>query len=157
MPTIWKLLQPLTLSHPVCVHVQLLQESLGSALFLGTNAQLTGSGFRPTKQDVFEFIKQCGNISSTDPEEVSGSSAQKQWKYTASVLILMSFPSWLTLRQHCGRTTRSGTVGTWAMGPCKCWLAWSRSKQSILEEDWALSAMSQLCWPNTANQGWICD
>uniref|UniRef100_A0A3B3WWM6 HTH OST-type domain-containing protein n=1 Tax=Poecilia mexicana TaxID=48701 RepID=A0A3B3WWM6_9TELE len=40
----------------------LLQESLGSALFLETNAQLTGSGFRPTKQDLFEFIKQCGNL-----------------------------------------------------------------------------------------------
>uniref|UniRef100_M3ZT74 Wu:fj29h11 n=1 Tax=Xiphophorus maculatus TaxID=8083 RepID=M3ZT74_XIPMA len=52
-------------------HIQLLQESLGSALFLGTNAQLTGSGFRPTKQDVFEFIKQCGNISSTDPDELA--------------------------------------------------------------------------------------
>ncbi|PWA21616.1 hypothetical protein CCH79_00003387 [Gambusia affinis] len=52
-------------------HIQLLQESLGSALFLGTNAQLTGTGFRPTKQDVFEFIKQCGNISSTDPDELA--------------------------------------------------------------------------------------
>ncbi|XP_054913525.1 uncharacterized protein wu:fj29h11 [Poeciliopsis prolifica] len=52
-------------------HIQLLQESLGSALFLGTNAELTGSGFRPTKQDVFEFIKQCGDISSTDPDELA--------------------------------------------------------------------------------------
>ncbi|XP_014916077.1 uncharacterized protein LOC106964848 isoform X1 [Poecilia latipinna] len=52
-------------------HIQLLQESLGSALFLETNAQLTGSGFRPTKQDLFEFIKQCGNISSTDPDDLA--------------------------------------------------------------------------------------
>uniref|UniRef100_A0A3Q2G8V1 Wu:fj29h11 n=1 Tax=Cyprinodon variegatus TaxID=28743 RepID=A0A3Q2G8V1_CYPVA len=40
-------------------HIQLLQEALGSALFLGTSVEVTGSGFRPSRQDVFEFIKQC--------------------------------------------------------------------------------------------------
>uniref|UniRef100_A0A1A8UKW3 HTH OST-type domain-containing protein n=1 Tax=Nothobranchius furzeri TaxID=105023 RepID=A0A1A8UKW3_NOTFU len=52
-------------------HIQLLKDTLGSALFLGNNTELTGSGFRPTRQDVFEFIKQCGNITSTDPDELS--------------------------------------------------------------------------------------
>ncbi|KAM4715626.1 uncharacterized protein FYW61_018477 isoform 2-T2 [Anableps anableps] len=52
-------------------HIQLLQETLGSALFLGANVQLTGSGFRPTRQDVFEFIKQCGNTSCSDPDELT--------------------------------------------------------------------------------------
>ncbi|XP_038160259.1 protein NO VEIN isoform X3 [Cyprinodon tularosa] len=52
-------------------HIQLLQEALGSALFLGTSVEVTGSGFRPSRQDVFEFIKQCGSISSTDPEELA--------------------------------------------------------------------------------------
>uniref|UniRef100_A0A1A7X528 HTH OST-type domain-containing protein n=2 Tax=Iconisemion striatum TaxID=60296 RepID=A0A1A7X528_9TELE len=52
-------------------HIQLLKDTLGSALFLGNNMELTGSGFRPTRQDVFEFIKQCGNVSSTDPDELS--------------------------------------------------------------------------------------
>ncbi|XP_047232938.1 protein NO VEIN isoform X2 [Girardinichthys multiradiatus] len=52
-------------------HIQLLQETLGSALFLRPNVELTGSGFRPTRQDVFEFIKQCGHISSTDPDELA--------------------------------------------------------------------------------------
>ncbi|MEQ2224045.1 hypothetical protein ILYODFUR_003396 [Ilyodon furcidens] len=52
-------------------HIQLLQETLGSALFLRPNVELTGSGFRPTRQDVFEFIKQCGHISSTDPNELA--------------------------------------------------------------------------------------
>ncbi|XP_041829730.1 protein NO VEIN isoform X2 [Melanotaenia boesemani] len=52
-------------------NIQLLQDSLGSALFLGSNMGLSGSGFRPTRQDVFEFIKQCGSISSTDPDELA--------------------------------------------------------------------------------------
>jgi len=55
--------------------VQLLQDTLGSALILGSNTELSGSGFRPTRQDVFEFIKQCGSITSTDPDEVSQLSA----------------------------------------------------------------------------------
>uniref|UniRef100_A0A3Q3H2C9 Wu:fj29h11 n=1 Tax=Labrus bergylta TaxID=56723 RepID=A0A3Q3H2C9_9LABR len=32
--------------------------------------ELSGSGFRPSRQDVFEFINQCGDITSTDPEEL---------------------------------------------------------------------------------------
>lgn len=52
--------------------VQLLQDTLGSALILSSSSmELGGSGFRPTRQDVFEFIKQCGDVSSTDPDEVS--------------------------------------------------------------------------------------
>ncbi|KAM7382188.1 hypothetical protein PAMA_012854 [Pampus argenteus] len=53
-------------------HIQLLQDALGSTLILGSgNMELGGSGFRPTRQDVFEFIKQCGNITSTNPDELS--------------------------------------------------------------------------------------
>lgn len=52
--------------------VQLLQDTLGSTLNLASGSMdIAGSGFRPTRQDVFEFIKQCGNITSTDPDEVS--------------------------------------------------------------------------------------
>lgn len=58
------------LFHSGCV--QLLQDTLGSTLILGGGSvELVGSGFRPTRQDVFEFIKQCGDITSTDPDEVS--------------------------------------------------------------------------------------
>uniref|UniRef100_A0A3Q3K307 HTH OST-type domain-containing protein n=1 Tax=Monopterus albus TaxID=43700 RepID=A0A3Q3K307_MONAL len=32
--------------------------------------ELAGSGFRPTRQDVFEFIKQCGDVTTTDPDEL---------------------------------------------------------------------------------------
>ncbi|XP_054457346.1 uncharacterized protein wu:fj29h11 [Anoplopoma fimbria] len=53
-------------------HVQLLQDTLGSTLLLGSGSmELAGSGFRPTRQDVFDFITQCGNIMSTDPDELS--------------------------------------------------------------------------------------
>ncbi|XP_072312808.1 uncharacterized protein [Eucyclogobius newberryi] len=54
-------------------HVQLLQECLGSALFLSSSsaAQLGDGGFKPTRQDVFEFIKQCGDLNHTDPEQLS--------------------------------------------------------------------------------------
>ncbi|XP_056285066.1 uncharacterized protein wu:fj29h11 isoform X2 [Pseudoliparis swirei] len=53
-------------------HVQLLQDTLGSTLLLGSGSmELAGSGFRPTRQDVFEFITQCGDIMSTDPDELS--------------------------------------------------------------------------------------
>ncbi|KAF0025078.1 hypothetical protein F2P81_021959 [Scophthalmus maximus] len=53
-------------------HIQLLQDTLGSTLILGTGSVAhVGSGFRPTKQDVFEFIKQCGDIPSTDPDELA--------------------------------------------------------------------------------------
>ncbi|XP_041818606.1 protein NO VEIN isoform X2 [Chelmon rostratus] len=51
---------------------QLLQETLGSTIILGSGImELAGSGFRPTRQDVFEFINQCGDITSTNPEELS--------------------------------------------------------------------------------------
>ncbi|XP_026170473.1 protein NO VEIN isoform X2 [Mastacembelus armatus] len=53
-------------------HSQLLQDTLGSALTLGSGImEHAGSGFRPTRQDVFEFIKQCGDITTTDPDELS--------------------------------------------------------------------------------------
>ncbi|XP_076616737.1 uncharacterized protein LOC143339417 isoform X1 [Chaetodon auriga] len=53
-------------------HSQLLQETLGSTIILGGGImELAGSGFRPTRQDVFEFINQCGDITSTDPDELS--------------------------------------------------------------------------------------
>ncbi|XP_036073145.1 protein NO VEIN isoform X3 [Oryzias melastigma] len=52
-------------------NIQLLQESLGSLLFLENNKNLSGCGFRPSKQDVFEFIQQCGNVASSDPNELS--------------------------------------------------------------------------------------
>ncbi|XP_018534128.2 uncharacterized protein wu:fj29h11 [Lates calcarifer] len=53
-------------------HNQLLQDTLGSTLILGSGSmEFTGSGFRPTKQDLFDFINQCGDISSADPDELS--------------------------------------------------------------------------------------
>ncbi|XP_041670873.1 protein NO VEIN isoform X2 [Cheilinus undulatus] len=53
-------------------NLQLLQDCLGSSLILSScSMELSGSGFRPSRQDVFEFINQCGDISSTDPEELS--------------------------------------------------------------------------------------
>nr|XP_020442679.1 uncharacterized protein LOC109952134 isoform X2 [Monopterus albus] len=52
-------------------HSQLLQDMLGSTLFLASGSmELAGSGFRPTRQDVFEFIKQCGDVTTTDPDEL---------------------------------------------------------------------------------------
>uniref|UniRef100_A0A3P9L2G3 Wu:fj29h11 n=1 Tax=Oryzias latipes TaxID=8090 RepID=A0A3P9L2G3_ORYLA len=50
-------------------NIQLLQESLGSLLFLEDNNNLAGCGFRPCKQDVFEFIQQCGKTTPSDPDE----------------------------------------------------------------------------------------
>ncbi|KAK0132689.1 hypothetical protein N1851_032434 [Merluccius polli] len=53
-------------------HVQLLQETVGGTVALGGGgggAELQGSsGFRPSRQDVFEFIKQCGAFTSTEPD-----------------------------------------------------------------------------------------
>lgn len=46
--------------------VQLLQDSLGSVVFLGA-----ADGGLATRQDLFEFIKQCGLKTPTDPDEVS--------------------------------------------------------------------------------------
>ncbi|XP_029311722.1 uncharacterized protein LOC115024372 isoform X2 [Cottoperca gobio] len=52
-------------------HIQLLQDTLGSTLILGSGSmELAGSGFGPTRQDVFEFITQCGDCDSTDPDEL---------------------------------------------------------------------------------------
>lgn len=57
--------------------MQLLQETLGPTIFLGGGiTELAGSGFRPTRQDVFEFINQCGDITFTNPDEVSDLKAQ---------------------------------------------------------------------------------
>nr|XP_040032429.1 protein NO VEIN isoform X2 [Gasterosteus aculeatus aculeatus] len=53
-------------------HMQLLQDTLGSALPLCSGSmEQAGSGIRPTRQDVFEFITQCGDIKSTNPDELS--------------------------------------------------------------------------------------
>uniref|UniRef100_A0A3B4B300 HTH OST-type domain-containing protein n=1 Tax=Periophthalmus magnuspinnatus TaxID=409849 RepID=A0A3B4B300_9GOBI len=35
------------------------------------SVQLGGASFRPTRQDLFEFIKQCGDLDQTDPEQLS--------------------------------------------------------------------------------------
>lgn len=52
--------------------VQLLLDTLGSTLILSSNnMEHDGGGFRPNKQDVFEFIKQCGNLTDIDPDAVS--------------------------------------------------------------------------------------
>lgn len=52
--------------------MQLLQDTLGSAVLLRSGIiELTGGGFRPSRQDVFEFINQCGDITSTEPDKVS--------------------------------------------------------------------------------------
>lgn len=60
------------LMSPACCNVQLLQDTLGSALPLCSGSmEQAGSGIRPTRQDVFEFITQCGDIKSTNPDEVS--------------------------------------------------------------------------------------
>ena len=53
-------------------YVQLLQDSVGTAVFLGGGTmEIAGIGVRPTRQDLFEFINQCGDITSNDPDDVS--------------------------------------------------------------------------------------
>ncbi|CAG5911609.1 unnamed protein product [Menidia menidia] len=52
-------------------HIQLLQDALGSVLFLGSNVERPGNSSRPSRQDVFEFIKQCGSVASTEPDDIS--------------------------------------------------------------------------------------
>ncbi|KAM8836563.1 uncharacterized protein AB9W97_002193 isoform 1-T8 [Spinachia spinachia] len=53
-------------------HIQLLQDTLGSTLPLCSGSmERAGSSIRPTRQDVFEFITQCGDIKSTNPDELS--------------------------------------------------------------------------------------
>lgn len=65
--------------------MQLLQDTLGSVVFLGS----VDGGFRPTRQDVFEFIKQCGIKTSTDPDEVSHSDGRAVRTADYSVVILI--------------------------------------------------------------------
>lgn len=60
----------------VCVKV--LQETVGGAVVVGSSSdgggqdwQGQGCGFRPNRQDVFEFIRQCGTKSANEPDGVS--------------------------------------------------------------------------------------
>ncbi|KAF3854058.1 hypothetical protein F7725_014746 [Dissostichus mawsoni] len=58
-------------------HIQLLQETLGSTLILGSSGMdLAGSGFRPSKQDMFEFISQS-HYRLRDSRELGYGSLQK--------------------------------------------------------------------------------
>ncbi|XP_029933405.1 protein NO VEIN isoform X2 [Myripristis murdjan] len=53
-------------------HIQLLQETVGGAVSLSnSNVEIHACGFRVSRQDVFEFIKQCGAITSTDTDGLS--------------------------------------------------------------------------------------
>ncbi|XP_077406198.1 uncharacterized protein LOC144038026 isoform X2 [Vanacampus margaritifer] len=53
-------------------HIQLLQDVLGSALILRSSGmKCERCFFRPTKQDIFEFIKQCGQNTSGGQDELS--------------------------------------------------------------------------------------
>ncbi|KAM3842547.1 uncharacterized protein ACN63O_022346, partial [Diretmus argenteus] len=52
-------------------HIQLLQETVGGSVSLSSSVELQGCGFRPSRQDVFEFIKQCGAITPTHPDGLS--------------------------------------------------------------------------------------
>ncbi|XP_061561757.1 uncharacterized protein wu:fj29h11 isoform X5 [Phycodurus eques] len=53
-------------------HIQLLQDVLGSTLVLRSwDVKCARSFFRPTKQDVFEFIKQCGKNTAGGQDELS--------------------------------------------------------------------------------------
>ncbi|XP_029383980.1 uncharacterized protein LOC115060244 isoform X2 [Echeneis naucrates] len=52
-------------------HSQMLQDTLGSTLIVSSSMGFLGGGFRPSRQDLFEFIKQCGDITSADPDEIS--------------------------------------------------------------------------------------
>ncbi|XP_049615652.1 uncharacterized protein wu:fj29h11 isoform X2 [Syngnathus scovelli] len=52
-------------------HIQLLQDVLGSTLILRSDGNVKRSFFRPTKQDIFEFIKQCGQNTSGGQDDLS--------------------------------------------------------------------------------------
>ncbi|XP_077359160.1 uncharacterized protein LOC144005104 isoform X2 [Festucalex cinctus] len=52
-------------------HIQLLEDALGSTLILRSGTKCARSFFRPTKQDIFEFIKQCGQNTSGGQDELS--------------------------------------------------------------------------------------
>ncbi|KAM6951488.1 uncharacterized protein FYW47_015000 [Aplochiton taeniatus] len=52
--------------------IQVLQETVGGAVSLSSGSvEGLGCGFRPSRQDVFEFIKQCGAVASPDPDALS--------------------------------------------------------------------------------------
>lgn len=51
----------------LCICVQILQDAAGGVVAIG-NQDIRANGFRPSQQDVYEFIKQCGE---TDPSRVS--------------------------------------------------------------------------------------
>ncbi|KAM9410935.1 uncharacterized protein ACWYII_025836 isoform 8-T9 [Salvelinus alpinus] len=57
---------------------QVLQETVGGAVVVGSSSggagqdwQGQGCGFRPNRQDVFEFIRQCGTTSANEPDGLS--------------------------------------------------------------------------------------
>ncbi|XP_041714657.1 uncharacterized protein wu:fj29h11 isoform X2 [Coregonus clupeaformis] len=58
---------------------QVLQETVGGAVVVGSSSssgggqdwQGQGCGFRPSRQDVFEFIKQCGTTAANEPDGLS--------------------------------------------------------------------------------------
>ncbi|XP_051926916.1 uncharacterized protein wu:fj29h11 isoform X2 [Hippocampus zosterae] len=53
-------------------HIQLLQDVLGPTLILRSGGIESARSFsRPTKQDIFEFIKQCGQTTSGSQDELS--------------------------------------------------------------------------------------
>ncbi|XP_061665744.1 uncharacterized protein wu:fj29h11 isoform X2 [Syngnathoides biaculeatus] len=53
-------------------HIQLLQDVLGSTLILRSwEVKYARCFFRPTKQDIFEFIKQCGKNTACGQDELS--------------------------------------------------------------------------------------
>ncbi|XP_019748146.1 uncharacterized protein LOC109529281 [Hippocampus comes] len=53
-------------------HIQLLQDVLGPTLILRSGGMESARSFsRPTKQDIFEFIKQCGQTTSGGQDELS--------------------------------------------------------------------------------------
>lgn len=61
---------------------------MGSVVFLGS----VDGGFRPTRQDVFEFIKQCGSKTSNNPEEVSHNNGKAVRTTVKSILNFFFFP-----------------------------------------------------------------
>lgn len=60
---------------------------MGSVVFLGS----VEGGSRPTKQDVFEFIKQCGSKTSNDPEEVSHNNGKALRTAVYRVSLIITF------------------------------------------------------------------
>lgn len=61
---------------------------MGSVVFLGSVEGV----FRPTRQDVFEFIKQCGSKTSNDPEEVSHNNGKAIQTAVYRVSLIINFP-----------------------------------------------------------------